>query len=322
MGAWADTAPASLHLWDQTWFLALFYVLCFLGVLGVYGFIAYWKWRSISPILIACAGVFELLHWSFVAYVILAFAFLVTAYCVSPDRLPKLRPATNSELESGFKAMQEHAQEMQMRLDGSLLDIAAKEMEMRSLQGKYDSANIEVQSLKATLDERFPKFTLSIGEIIAPDPELPGNDTYVAILVGIANNGAKSIAQAFQVTAKTVYGAEASIEVTYPPNFRLVVNDGKDMVEYAEEHYIMKRALTPIERGCPINGILPCRIKGIKDVKSLNLSSLKISCLDGIGDQEEKGRRWESEPFADIRCHEIIKPRLRIGLPMVRPIAK
>ena len=84
-----------------------------------------WKWRSIAPILIVTACVFDLLAWPFAAYGSLVVAFAATLYFVSPDRLPKVRPVTDSELERGVARVQEELKNTQRILSETQLELAA-----------------------------------------------------------------------------------------------------------------------------------------------------------------------------------------------------
>ncbi len=60
LAAWADVS--SRNLWNQTWFQVIFGLVALIAVLGIFGFVAHWKVRSIPLILMAITAGWFLAH--------------------------------------------------------------------------------------------------------------------------------------------------------------------------------------------------------------------------------------------------------------------
>jgi hypothetical protein len=95
LAAWADASPE--HLWTQSWFRAALALFVVVALVGVYGFIAHWKLRSIGAILIVFTAVAVFLHWSpFAIWALFVLTFVATVYRFSQES----RGAKDTELST------------------------------------------------------------------------------------------------------------------------------------------------------------------------------------------------------------------------------
>jgi len=166
-----------------------------------------------------------------------------------------------------------------------------------------------------------PQFIAEVHEIQLSDPVV-GPDLFAAVILTITNDGAPSVARTFRATARAVYGANVTVDVFSYPTFAIYLNKGKDCIDYTEQHYIMQRTHgTPIKRGVPVTGILPCIFRGITDPKQIDVRSFKVNFVDGIRGSEKTPRVWTSEDVRDdIQYSEVIQPTMRPGLPVIHPV--
>jgi hypothetical protein len=176
--------------------------------------------------------------------------------------------------------------------------------------------------LRTRLDQNYPKFVASIFEAQISDPVV-GPDLFSALIVSIANSGMPSVTTLFKVSARTVFGADIKVAVFSNPSFTMYFNGAKDCIDYTEEHYIMDRTHnTPVKRGVPVKGVLPCVFHGITDPKSIDWLSLKVSFADGTGDANGQVKWWETAPLTSLDYSEETARRVRPGLPTLHPVGQ
>ena len=205
-----------------------------------------------------------------------------------------------------------------------LLDQANREAEIAGIRDRSEAISQERDSLRKKVAEleakiTFPDFIATILDVQESEHGTSPNAVFAVLAVALTNNGAKSVARNFKVNALSVSGFRLSIDVLVMSAFTLKLNDGKDCIDYAPEHYLMNRThSTPVERGVPVTGILPCNFNGISSLKEVDFRSLKVSLTDGIGDANELVKNWQSEPLTDINYNEVVPHTSRPGLPGMR----
>jgi hypothetical protein len=275
-------------LWHNNYFLGGFIGVAFMSIVGLGTLFWHWRWRVIPPLLVLAAyGLVTFSAPSWGVLLALAVAAIVTVYFVSPDREKRsiVEPVSTKELTDA--------------------------------RGERDTAMVRVTELEAKAESRYPDFHAEIYDILNQDPVL-GPDMFVALVVEVLNNGHKSSAKAYKVSAKTTYGAVIKVEVLGNA-FRLMVNGGRDCFDFLPAHYIMNRTYPKaVERGESVTGILPCVFRGIKNAKEVNTDTLKVEFIDVIGDSQGNGKWWSTNPVLGVIWEDPIPVKHRPTLPALQ----
>lgn len=185
---------------------------------------------------------------------------------------------------------------------------------------KREVAERERDELRQRLDDRFPNFEANLWEIHLQDPPTPP-DLTAFLIVAVSNFGAPSCISGWEVSVKAVNGSTIDVDVFYAEEFRLITNKFNSQIRYKAEHFITQRTmLTPVVPGTPVFGALPVIFRGVTDIDKINFESLKIRFADAIGNKTRDGLQWwEVSPPKDIRIHDIMTPKKRIGMPSIEP---
>ena len=243
-----------------------------------------------------------------VLVLVMAFGLLVWLLAKRQNSLnedpAELRVATGSDLLATLAATQEALKEEL----GKNLD----------LTNRLADSNKLVADLKAKVT--YPKFDAQIHQILFSDPtEEP--DLYSVWIVTVANHGAPSVARVYKAAAKTVQGISIKVDIVYFDRYRLLLNDGKDCIDYTDDDFVTTRTYSkPVLKGVPVTGVLICLFRGITDWEKIDVRTVKFSFTDAIGDEQGKNVWWESEPFGEVDSHKIVKPGKWIGLPVIKPV--
>jgi len=228
-------------------------------------------------------------------------AFLSTAYFVSPDRLER-KPLA--------------AEDAGLRYE---LKTTADELQ-RAIRER-DDARLEATSLKSAMDDKYPRFVGTIWESQWADEPLPNSEVLAVIIMSVTNSGLASTVTNYVVKAKAIHGATLKVDVIWPASFRLFVNHGTDCLDVVENHYIMGRTHgTPVKRGTPVWGIVPCIFHDIRSLKEVDLRTLSVEFADGTGDDQGNTKWWTTQPLSDFQLQGISTPRIRPGLPTIHPV--
>ncbi|MFN2449924.1 MAG: hypothetical protein ABR508_09110, partial [Candidatus Baltobacteraceae bacterium] len=164
---------------------------------------------------------------------------------------------------------------------------------LRHALARAESAERENEVLRNKIAEQYPRFTAGI-EAVQSSRTRDAKGLYAAIRMTIANNGAASVVGGFKVEARTVYGADIDIDIFHNEKFDLYVNEDW-YFPYTEDDYITKRGrASPIQRGCPIVGIVPCVFRNIESEKEINITSLSVRFTDGVGDENAQQKWWRT----------------------------
>jgi len=100
----ADGTVPDAHLWTKTWFVTLIWMSVALVAVGLYGYMAHYRWRSVPLVLIAVAATAVVLHQPPIILGLLAVAtFLTTWHFLSPER--DVVPTLMKTLGSGETSM-------------------------------------------------------------------------------------------------------------------------------------------------------------------------------------------------------------------------
>jgi hypothetical protein len=306
-----QSAVATPTLWTNTLFFGGFLVLSAVTLFGVWSFFQHWKARVIGPAFIAVAyGLVTFDQRATYVLVTLMLAFVIIAYFVSPDRVAPIRNEQSPAGSPTDTVIQQRDEAERQRNDA--------QRQCDSAQRELTEARHQIAELEAHL--AFPEFVMTIQDIQEGDPAPSSNRVLAVLILGIGNSGAKSVARNYRVSGQSVSGFKLNIDVLHPPAFTLALNRGRDCIDYTPDDYIINRThSTPVERGVPVTGVLPCHFSGIANLKEVDFRTLKVSFIDGTGDADGKPKEWESSKITEINYSEIVPHESRPGLPRMRP---